>query len=139
MNLRCTYCVPDVFWDSKLSLDSLGELEDVRINLTFKRPLSRLVPKKFAGSLAYTYIWFTTPLEPPSSTNNKTNIGQLTLSTAPSQRPVAQVGFGRAVSHALVEGVAQHGRGAAEFVVDTSEMETKLGDGDAARKGVEKK
>eukprot|EP00913_Durusdinium_trenchii_P020967 g19702.t1 len=47
------------------------------------------------------------------------NIGSvMELVSALPQTNVYSVGFGRAVSHALVEGVAQHGRGAAELRID---------------------
>ena len=38
------------------------------------------------------------------------------------------MGFGGAVSHALVEGIAEHGRGAADFVLGASELEPTLGE-----------
>jgi len=37
------------------------------------------------------------------------------------------VGFGRSVSHSLVEGIAENGRGAADFVLGTAELDTILG------------
>ena len=59
------------------------------------------------------------------------SIGCASLSTylpAPfSKTQLVKVGFGRSVSHALVEGVAEAGHGTAEFVVGAEDMEKRLG------------
>lgn len=45
------------------------------------------------------------------------------VASLPSHTEVYTVGFGGAVSHALVEGIAEHGRGAADFVLGAAELE----------------
>ena len=48
------------------------------------------------------------------------------VASLPNNTEVYTVGFGRSVSHSLVEGIAENGRGAADFVLGTAELDTTV-------------